>query len=38
MTNVTPSRLGIVNAASPSGFAADNALFLKYLQGSPNSL
>ena len=33
MTNVTPSRLGIVNAASPSGFAADNALFLKVFAG-----
>ena len=33
MTNATPSRLGIVNAASPSGFAADNALFLKVFAG-----
>lgn len=33
MTNVTPSRLGIVNAAAPSGFAADNALFLKVFAG-----
>lgn len=33
MTNVTPSRLGIVNAAAPSNFAADNALFLKVFAG-----
>ena len=33
MTNVTPSRLGIVNGASPSNFAADNALFLKVFAG-----
>ena len=33
MTNVTPSRLGIVNGASPSNFAAENALFLKVFAG-----
>ena len=33
MTNTTPSRLGIVNGASPSNFAADNALFLKVFAG-----
>ena len=33
MANATPSRLGIVDKAAPSGFAADNALFLKVFAG-----
>ena len=33
MTNVTPSRLGVVNKATPSNFATENALFLKVFAG-----
>ncbi len=33
MTNVTPSRLGVVNAASSPNYAAANALFLKVFSG-----
>ena len=29
MTNATASRLGVVNGATPSNFAQENALFLK---------
>ncbi len=33
MANATPSRLGVVNGASPSDFATTNALFLKVFAG-----
>jgi hypothetical protein len=33
MANATPSRLGVVNGASPSDFATANALFLKVFAG-----
>ncbi len=33
MANATPSRLGVVNGATPSDFATENALFLKVFAG-----
>ena len=33
MTNATASRLGVVNGATPSNFAQENALFLKVFAG-----
>ena len=33
MTNATASRLGVVNGATPSNFATENALFLKVFAG-----
>lgn len=33
MTNATPSRLGVVDAATPANYAQENALFLKVFAG-----
>ena len=33
MTNATPSRLGVVNGATPANFAAETSLFLKVFAG-----
>ena len=33
MANATPSRLGVVNKATPTDFASENALFLKVFAG-----
>ena len=33
MTNATPSRLGVVNGATPSNFATETSLFLKVFAG-----
>ncbi|WMM95335.1 capsid protein [Roseobacter phage CRP-125] len=33
MANATPSRLGVVNKATPADFASENALFLKVFAG-----